>query len=57
MLTPSPKRIVVFAKRRKVDERMDRMNANLERIQKNIAYCIRRDCLEQIGQASCVDIP
>ena len=56
MLTPVPKRIVFFAKCREVDERMDRMNANLERIQKNIADCIRRNPRDQIGQASCIDI-
>lgn len=56
MLTPVPKRIVVFAKCRKVDERMDRTYANLERIQKNIADCMRRNPPDQVGQASCIDI-
>lgn len=57
MLTPVPEGIVVLAKGRKMNERMNRTNANLKGIQKIIADCFRRNSFKQIGQASCIDVP
>lgn len=57
MPTPSPKRIVGFAKRREVDERAEGAGANEERIQKSIADCPRRGLNEQVGRSGCVNVP